>query len=63
MAGNDAFFRGYAPLEVKVGRLYKYILVPSDDLSAVRKKKAEISKNFPECFIVKIEGETLTRIP
>ena len=63
MKSNDAFFKGYTPLEVQSGKLYKYILVPGDDLSAVRKKKKELDKKFPGCFIVSKEGETLTRIP
>jgi N-acetylmuramoyl-L-alanine amidase len=39
MKPNDAFFKGYTPLEVRSGKLYKYILVAGDDLAAVRKKK------------------------
>ena len=63
MKSNDAFFKGYTPLEVRSGKLYKYILVPGDDLAAVRKKKKELDKKFPGCFLVSKEGETLTRIP
>ena len=62
MKSNDAFFKGYTPLEVQSGKLYKYILVPGEDLSAVRKKKPELDKKFPGCFIVAKEGETLTRV-
>ena len=62
MKSNDAFFKGYTPLEVQSGKLYKYILVPGEDLSAVRKKKAELDKKFPGCFIVAKDGETLTRV-
>ena len=62
MKADDPFFRGYTPLEVPAGRLYKYLLVPGNDLSEVRKKYAEISVRFPGCFIVSKEGETLTRV-
>ena len=62
MKPNDAFFKGYTPLEVRSGKLYKYILVAGDDLAAVRKKKKELDKRFPGCFLVSKEGETLTRI-
>ena len=62
MKSTDAFFKGYTPLEVQSGKLYKYILVPGDDLAAVRKKKKELDKKFPGCFLVSKEGETLTRI-
>lgn len=60
MSPSDPFFRGYTPLEVKAGKLYKYILVPGEDLSAVRKKHRELSAKFPGCFIVSKEGETVT---
>ena len=62
MKSTDAFFKGYTPLEVQSGKLYKYILVTGDDLAAVRQKKKELDKKYPGCFIVRKEGETLTRI-
>ena len=62
MKSSDKFFKGYTPLEVQSGKLYKYILVPGDDLAAVRKIKKELDQKFPGCFIVSKEGETLTRI-
>ena len=62
MKPTDAFFKGYTPLEVRSGKLYKYILVAGDDLSAVRQKKKELDKKFPGCFLVSKDGETVTRI-
>ena len=62
MKANDPFFKGYTPLEVRSGNLYKYILAPGEDLAAVRQKKKELDKKYPGCFLVKKEGETLTRI-
>jgi N-acetylmuramoyl-L-alanine amidase len=62
MKAKDPFFKGYNPLEVKNGKLYKYILVPGEDLSAVRKKKRELDSKFPGCFLVSKQGETVTRI-
>ena len=62
MSPSDPFFRGYTPLEVKAGKLYKYILVPGEDLSVVRKKHRELSAKFPGCFIVLKEGETVTLV-
>ena len=62
MKSTDPFFKGYTPLEVSSGKLYKYILVPGNDLAAVRKKKKELDAKFPGCFLVSKEGETLTRI-
>ena len=63
MKPTDAFFKGYTPLEVRSGKLYKYILVAGDDLAAVRKKKKELDKKFLGCFLVSKDGETVTRIP
>ena len=63
MKPTDAIFKGYTPLEVRSGKLYKYILVAGDDLAAVRKKKKELDKKFPGCFLVSKDGETVTRIP
>ena len=63
MKASDAFFKGYTPLEVRSGKLYKYILVAGDDLSAVRKKKKELDEISPGCVVVSKGGETSTRIP
>ena len=63
MKPADPFFKGYTPVEVRAGKLYKYVLVPGEDLASVRKKKKELDKKFPGCFLVSKEGETLTRIP
>ena len=62
MKSTDPYFKGYTPLEVQSGKLYKYILVPGEDLATVRKKKKELDSKFPGCFLVTKEGETLTRI-
>ena len=63
MKPTDAFFKGYTPGEVRSGKLYKYILVAGEDLAAVRKKKKELDKKFPGCFLVSKDVETVTRIP
>ena len=63
MKSSDPFFKGYTPLEVRSGKLYKYLLVPGEDLAGVRRKKKELDKKFPGCFIVSKDGETITRIP
>ena len=62
MAAKDPFFRGYAPTEVKAGKLYKYLLAPSGSLADVKKKMPEISKKFPGCFIVKKEGDSVSAV-
>ena len=50
MKPTDAFFKGYTPLEVRSGKLYKYILVAGDDLAAVRKKKEGAGQEIPGLF-------------
>lgn len=63
MKASDPFFRGYVPTEVSSGRLFKYIILVDPSLSSIRKKYKEVSKKYPGCFIVRKEGENLTRIP
>ena len=63
MASGDAFFKGYDPVEVRSGRLYKYIILPDADLNLTRKNFKTAAQKFPGSFIVRKEGETLTRIP
>ena len=62
MSAKDSFFRGYTPVEVKSGNLYKYLLVPSENLGEVKKRMSEVSKKFPGCFIVRKEGENLSAV-
>ena len=62
MSSGDSFFRGYETMEVQVGNLYKYLLVPDSSLDKVREDFKSVSKKYPGCFIVRKEGETLTRI-
>ena len=62
MKSTDPFFKGYTPVEVQSGKLFKYILVPGEDLATVRRKKKELDKKFPGCFLVSKAGDTLTRV-
>ena len=62
MKSNDPYFRGNPFKEVKAGTLYKYVLRPVSDEAQARRNYKEISKNYPGCFLVRIEGETLERI-
>ena len=62
MKAADPFFKGYAVVEVSSGRLYKYILMPEKSLAAARKNCNKIETKFPGCFLVKIEGDSVTRI-
>lgn len=61
ISATDKMFKGY-PCEVfKIGTLYKYVLVLSEDKTAVAKSYVDISKSFPGCFCVKVENEELVR--
>ena len=62
MKGSDPFFRGNPVKEVKTDNLYKYILMPVSDEAEARKNLKNVSKHYPGCFLVRIEGETLERI-
>lgn len=59
---TDPFFRGFKPVEVPVGNLYKYIVCTDSSLEAVRKSLPEVRKSFKDCFIVKVQDGTTTII-
>jgi len=54
---DDKYFKGYHPILVWTGKLYKYIVGISDNLEGARNNHAEIKQNFPDSFIVRMEGE------
>ena len=60
LSPNDRFFKGQDVICVKSGKMYKYIICNSSDLSAVRKSYSSLKPNFPESFIVKVDGETIS---
>ena len=62
MESSDKFFKGYAPTPVWTGKLYKYVIGTSSDISEARKLNKEIKAKFPESFFVKIEGDNTERV-
>ena len=62
MAASDPFFKGYTVESVSAGKLIRYFVGVSADLDEARKKYRELKKKFPDSFLVKIEGETTTRV-
>ncbi|MBR4755928.1 MAG: N-acetylmuramoyl-L-alanine amidase, partial [Bacteroidales bacterium] len=62
MPGTDPFFKGMDPKRYPAGKLYKYIVCLSTDLEEARKKYEGLKKDYPDSFLVKIEGEEVTRI-
>ena len=59
---SDRIFLGYTPLELKIGKLYKYYIGVSSDLSEARENFQIISKKYTDAFLVKVSDGTSTRI-
>ena len=55
-------FMGYTPVIVPGVRLYKYCIGVSDSVEGARKHLPAIRKKYPEAYLVKISGNTVTRI-
>ena len=62
MSSSDKFFKGHEPGRYKVGNLYKYVICRSADLSEVRKSFSTVRSSYPDCFIVKVENDEITRV-
>ena len=55
-------FMGYTPRVIKSGTLNKYFIATGRSAAEVRKKLPAIRKKYPDAFVVKIVGETVTRV-
>ena len=55
-------FMGYTPKIVPGVRLYKYCIAVSESAAEARKHLPAIRKKYPEAYLVKISGNTVTRI-
>ena len=55
-------FMGYTPRIIRSGDLYKYYIGVSDSAAGARKNLPAIRKKYPDAFVVKISGETVTRV-
>lgn len=62
MSPSDRFFKGYEPGRYQVGKLYKYVICRSEDISQVRKSFSTVKSSYPDCFIVKVENGEITRV-
>ena len=58
----DPIFLGYTPLEIKNGRLYKYYIGVSPDVSKAKEYFRTISKTYSDAFVVKVVDGTATRV-
>ena len=62
MSPKDPFFAGYVPVEIKGTRLNKYVIGHSTDEAEARRLNKDIRKKFEDSFMVRIEGDSVTRI-
>lgn len=44
------------------GKIYKYVAAWSDDLASAKSQLAAVRKKFPDAFLVKVEGNTVSRV-
>ncbi len=58
----DPIFLGYTPLEIKSGKLYKYYIGVSPDVSKAKEYFRTISKTYSDAFVVKVVDGTATRV-
>ena len=56
MSPTNSYFQGLEPIEVRVGNIYKYIVVSNSSLAEVRKEFPKIRSIFKDSFMVKIEN-------
>jgi len=56
MDPKDPFFQGYEPMELKVGKLYKYIICPDTYLSQAKKSYTKVVSIFKDSYLVKVEN-------
>ena len=62
LSPSDPFFKGNTVESVRSGKLIRYFTGVSTDLAEARKKYQELRKVFPDSFLVKIEGESTSRV-
>lgn len=62
MKSSDPFFKGYEFRRFKTGKLFKYLILCSNDLSEVKKSFSTVKSSYPDSFIVKSENGELTRV-
>lgn len=61
MSDDDPFFAGYEPYCLKGEKINRYFIGVSNDLFEARKNNSEIRKKFPDSFLVRIDGDNVTR--
>ena len=59
---NASVFLGFEPRVIKSGKLYKYFIAVSEDPETTKSNLTKIRKDYPDAFVVEIEGDNVTRI-
>jgi N-acetylmuramoyl-L-alanine amidase len=62
---NDPAFKGLSVEAIppaEGGKIYKYVAAWSDDLESAKAQLAAVRKKFPDAFLVKVEGNTVSRV-
>lgn len=62
LSSGDPFFQGHAFKMYPSGKLFKYVIGLSPDLSGAKEKNQEIRKKFSDSFLVKIENGEFFRV-
>ncbi|MBP5381805.1 MAG: N-acetylmuramoyl-L-alanine amidase [Bacteroidales bacterium] len=57
---KDKSFLGYEPRIVKSGKLYKYVIAVEPSVEESKAHLSKVRKKYPDSFLVKIEGETVS---
>ena len=58
MDPKDPFFRGYQPMELQVGKLYKYIICTDPSLDKVKAQAKKVKSVFKDIYLVKVQDGT-----
>ena len=58
MDPKDPFFRGYQPMELQVGKLYKYIICTDPSLDKVKAQVKTVKPLFKDIYLVKVQDGT-----
>ena len=62
LSERDKAFKGYRPRVVKSGNIYKYIICISESEAEAKSGLTTVRKKFPEAFMVRISGESVTAL-
>lgn len=58
---GDSRLLGYEPMVFQSGRIKKYVVGISDSREKTLKEYKKVKAKYPDCFMVEIKGETISR--